>query len=440
MISKLKPVKLSLRQRAVGKISRLCKEGVRIIDFALSEGLLASIHTKAEINALRLSDWKELKLQFEQHFNLNSNTNSESYLNILGKIHILKDLTQRSSLSELTFFEELEFCVKDCSTRELRSLYEYLRYFGDYRLSYFFRKKLLEKSIENGLTSGFYSSKDGINAAIELNQIDKAFKILSKNKLSLVGNKYLSEAKAWSHLFNGDKIKAYDIWTSNFDKSDFLFLKIIKDARVAIVGPSSTDEKSGKEIDKYDFIIRTNYRLGSNEPFSKYGKLTDISYYNQNRVNHRWQETEKNLKLLKWVMTKSQKDQNKIMNSNSFSGTARTLFLLDYIYFQSSAPQGIPVVLGDILRFQPASVKLFNSTFYCSQKSYSDNYKTTSTSQNLVSDDLRIHEPFSQFSFVKNLFDKKIIELDNTTEKVISMDVFDYAKSLQGLYGSFELT
>jgi hypothetical protein len=52
-----------------------------------------------------------------------------------------------------------------------------------------------------------------------------------------------------------------------------------------------------------------------------------------------------------------------------------------------------------------------------------------------VSHSLRIHDPFSSFSFAQRLKDARLVALDELAAKVLGLDRQQYAARLQQLYG-----
>lgn len=423
---------LSLYSRAINKATRLASDTKSISKFGFFEGLSAAFHAKEEIIALRRADWPNLKKHFLYRFSKN-----KRYANFFSKVTDFVNIgTEEAKLSSMT--DTLNPYTQKLSYSECWSLYEYFRYFGDFRIACHLRKSLLRKSIDKQLASKFIFSLDGINAALELGLIDLVNEILKRKVPSPLISPLLDELTAYVALLSGDKDKAYNIWSKTFDENDHKYLGIIKGRDVALVGPAPVEEYSGNEIDSADCVIRTNYRVGSNVPYEKFGSRTDISYYNQYRINQRWDETCKAFDNLDWIIAKSQKDENKIRKVKEHKNT-RSSFLPHTIFFQTSAPMGIIVALGDILRFQPSTLKVFSSTFYFSKQTYSQNYKSTDTSRALASSDLRVHEPFSQFAYAKHLLDRNIISADSATANVLGVGEPEYSTTLQSLYGKFSL-
>ena len=421
---------LALSTRILNRLVRLSTDAKSICNFGFFEGLSCAYHVKQEIQSLRKAQWEKLKYHYISRFNQN-----KVYKCFFEKtsdlFNVIEDENNYSSSVSI-----LKPFLHKFSYNECWSLYEYFRYFGDFRIAYHLRKSLLEKSIDKQLASKFITSLDGINAAFELGLTDLVNEILTRKIPSPLISHLLDESTAFVSLLNGDKDKAYWLWSKTFDKNDLTYLHKLKGRKVAIVGPAVSDLDLGKEIDQSDCVIRTNYRIGSNQPVEMFGRKTEISYYNQYRINHKWDETIRALDKLEWIITKSQKDEQKVRKLKK-QINVRSSFIPHTNFFQTSAPMGIILALGDVLRFQPSSVKVYSTTFYSSKQTYSQNYKSTDTSRASASSDLRIHEPFSQFAYVKDLFDRNIISADALTSDILQLEEVEYSRSLQSLYGEY---
>lgn len=418
--------------RLINKAVRLSAETKSILAFGCFEGLLGAYHVKEEIKALRKANWASLRKHYLCRFDKNKRY-KEFFLKLADFVNTGTEEKKTSPLKNA-----LNPLIKKLSYSECWSLYEYFRYFGDFRIAYYLRKSLLKRSIDKQMTSKFIFSLDGINAAFELGFTDEISEILTKKTLSPFISSKLDEANAYFALLNGDIDKAHKIWSKTFDKNDLKYLDMLKGCDVAVVGPAASDLDLGQEIDQSDCVIRTNYRVGSNQPYEMFGKRTDVAYYNQYRINQKWDETSRALNGLEWVIAKSQKDELKVRKLKK-QINVRSSFVPHTNFFQTSAPMGIIVALGDILRFQPSNIKVYSTSFYCSKQTYSQNYKSTDTSRALASSDIRIHEPFSQFAYAKHLFNRNIISADSLTSDVLKIDGNEYSKSLQTLYGGYSV-
>lgn len=220
---------------------------------------------------------------------------------------------------------------------------------------------------------------------------------------------------------------------------DLDFYTYISGKTVAIVGPGVPVDQPGKEIDSYDIVVRTNYREKSNYPVEKFGKRTDVSYYNHYRVGSFLPEVLKASSEISWTILKNDgaKDILDKGAMDGFSYNSRSMDTLIPLFFLDSQPMSIPNIIADIIRFNPLSVKLFCVNFYNSKSNYSDHYKKTIPYDMSVQlKDIRIHEPFANFSFVKGCYEGNLIDADNLTKETLELSVEGYAASLHNIFGS----
>ena len=120
---------------------------------------------------------------------------------------------------------------------------------------------------------------------------------------------------------------------------------------------------------------------------------------------------------------------------SNYQGNTRVGYIAQPLFYQTSAPMGVQSALFDILRLSSKIPKLFCTSLYGSRVICSKAYKTTSTNIDTVSRDLRIHEPYSGFSFIKELYKNGMIEVDNTTHEILRLSGEKYASVLEERYG-----
>src|SRR6185437_3043837 len=98
---------------------------------------------------------------------------------------------------------------------------------------------------------------------------------------------------------------ASNLWLGRFGPGDRDYYECIHGKTVAIVGPAPPGADVGAEIDTFDLVVRTNYRLGSNDPACSFGARTDIAYYNNEFVATRPKDVLESAKTLRWAAFKT---------------------------------------------------------------------------------------------------------------------------------------
>jgi hypothetical protein len=337
--------------------------------------------------------------------------------------------------------------LHDLPRTDIGDLYEYFRYFGDFRIANALRILLLEKWVSEQMRMPHvwvseqmrmpHVSPDGLNAALELGRPQLVIDLLSEKRVQLKDREHVREVKAMAHALLGDLATANKLWKQRFGSGDYLFYELINGRSIAVVGPAPPGEKIGAEIDSYDLVIRTNYRSGSNNPVNLYGTRTDIAYFNHHRISTYFDEVVNVASSLRWIILKSQNDEAKFRNLfPTYKGGVRTMFFANLLFFGTSTPMAIPNILSDLVRFSPRCIKLFCTTFYNSENTYSKSYRPISLGNNEISESLRIHELFSGFIFVQNLYRAGLCTVDHLTEEVLDLSREQYAVNINKLYGS----
>lgn len=319
----------------------------------------------------------------------------------------------------------------------LQALYTYARYFGNFSASYCLRRLLLEQHVEQQ-SEMRKLTRDGVNAALELDRAELALRWTSQKIVDRADANYANDVRAFARALGRDASGSARIWEQRYQERDWKFRSLIEGKSVAIVGPAPPDSGCGQEIDGFDYVVRTNYRIGSNDPVSDFGSRTDIAYYNHYRIATQQADVRNASRLVPWVVLKSGADLARFQEfAPDHTGDARNAFLIHDLFFQDAAPMAIQTILGDLLRFAPGRIKLFCTTFYNSANTYNAGYRAIPLTADTTSRDLRLHEPFSCFAFVQNLYRSGLCEVDETTARVIKATPSIYAECLQSLYGAY---
>lgn len=319
---------------------------------------------------------------------------------------------------------------------ELRIVYDYFRYYGDFVVSYLLRMKLLELSVTPEKINKM-EMINSLNALLELGRFNEVSSLIENYFDNFI---HFDEYFSYQSLVMKPSIDIKKYYEGTLSREDEDFYRYINGKSVAVVGPSPVEQINGDDIDGFDIVIRTNFRLGSNEPIRSYGARTHVSYYNHFRISSRFEEVKRASLSLVWIVVKGKQDLKKVKEEFTNADLrVRKSFLSHPNFFYDSAPMAVQTVLGDLLKFSPSRIKLFSTSFYYSQENYNDSYKATSVSNATVSRSLRIHESFSCIAFVRNLYINNAIEVCQTTKEVLDLPPLEYAKSLQLKYGDYEV-
>ena len=181
------------------------------------------------------------------------------------------------------------------------------------------------------------------------------------------------------------------------DKSSPDFVELIKGKSVAIVGPSSSGQSLGHEIDTFDTVIRMSAdNLAELDP-SITGLKTTISYFSghtadaqQKIINLADQIPCISVSLPKFApLLFRQIDKSFVPN---FSHVRQTVMLKHVSKLQIyTSPNLLQVILLDILRYAPSRVKFFIPI--CLRKTYDSNYKSVKVFARDLAQPKAIHCP-----------------------------------------------
>lgn len=214
------------------------------------------------------------------------------------------------------------------------------------------------------------------------------------------------------------------------------FRRLLEGRRIAIVGPAQSEGDHGAEIDSHDLIIRTKFTQ-STGPGSdtSAGTRTDISYYALGSVRFLGDEIRRAL---------SRGDlQMAVFRTATYESNTRYLHRPGDLRYPPSEYQGsfragqfaIQRILYDVLRYSPASVKIFNINFFLAENPYRDgylaDYTKTYAERGLVQPLSAFgHDYRADFVFTQRLFHAGLIEADPSVSALLGLTPEQYLKAL----------
>jgi len=194
--------------------------------------------------------------------------------------------------------------------------------------------------------------------------------------------------------------------------------------KIAIVAPL-TNKKDIYDIKHYDLRVSFNYFYGS---MVNKDLLPNISYYNHEAVCKYDLKNVSNQNIFMVFKSKRDyKDQKKKYSNEKNKGYLNNDKSLIYGRY---GPFAIQSAVIDLIKYQPKAIKIFGANFYASKKIYNSSYgKNEKTWQGL-----RLHDPISNFNFLKNVRNLGIIEFDELGNSVIEKSTYEYVRLLDELY------
>lgn len=273
------------------------------------------------------------------------------------------------------------------------------------------------------------------------------FYILNKKKFVFI-NKYIKQILSVNQILQPKKNSTSYLnklkTIKNLTKSKKIFCNkkyhdYIKNKKVSVVGVSEGLKGNANNIDKADIVVKFNYF--SNKYYSNkntQSKRCDISFYSDYFLNNKKNLLLKSKNDLKYLVFKLNKKnnynflpKNKIIKVNIFD---RLILGTPSILINS---------VIDLLSYSPHEIKVFNSTLgYPINKKIRNN--NTKKYRKLVLEkkfsifsnakSFGIHDIISEYIILKNLFNLKLIKVDNQLKKILNLGLDLYLEGMEKNY------
>lgn len=211
------------------------------------------------------------------------------------------------------------------------------------------------------------------------------------------------------------------------EDNDEHFLPLIQGKTIAVVGPVDNGLANGKEIDDFDVVVRTNPFTWQDIDSKKRGSRVDVGYYALNLWRFMEQHPEDIPDLRCIVLKKFNKTLYERYNC------IRTYWPLPLFF--SGVANAIPNCVYDLLRFQPARIKIFNADLMLTLD-YDDGYvdvaKPYTRDARLIKklDVFSQHEPAMQFRALHLVWSRGFIEGDSRFEQIMDYGYDGYLRRM----------
>jgi hypothetical protein len=212
------------------------------------------------------------------------------------------------------------------------------------------------------------------------------------------------------------------------------FYNLIRNKRVAVIGPLEFDKDYSDEIANYDVVVELNALESKRESAKKkYHGVPDIVYYNNSRLEE--------LKKLnyddipdtsKFVVLKNPKHQAALKRNVS----VRVLPQTTTLNWNGSFSM-MENTIADLLLFNPSEIKIYGVNLYTSfnyDKAYGNE-----PPENLkkITLNFTVHDIFTQYAFMHNLYNLGLIKGDDGFEKVLKLGRKGYVERMSELYPKY---
>lgn len=219
------------------------------------------------------------------------------------------------------------------------------------------------------------------------------------------------------------------------------FYRALTGQSVALVGPASSEQPHGAEIDSFDRVVRPNF--SGHQTYrnaSESGSRTDIGVYANGIVKMTDADKEDGqfgrwVADLDWAVIKNPrlKLHPQLVASGKVVVAPR-----DELMFHGT-PTLIPVAIHTLLIYGAKRVKVFNANFHFSAQPYAAYYHpelvaTVGTQLTALFRSMAGHDFLSQVHFVRNLARAGLIELSPETREVVELGSRGYLEGLERIF------
>lgn len=292
-------------------------------------------------------------------------------------------------------------------------------------------------------------------------------------------NEFRSQLPALNKSFHEERLRLQHLYglvciedTSNeyktlaqLPKDNSGFSDDVYGKTVAIVGPAMTDSADGRSIDGHDFVARCKYtEAGIGVDAAVKGLRCDASYLDSDQVTHVCESEQLNWPPeIKWAVCMQLSDENRRnnavrlatrLNVEDRNGIAqaqspgvrslriRALTTINSALF-SGELNAIPNVILDIMRFEPARIKVFHTdlmlTVSRTRGYYPDEWDLNAAEKiktSTLRGAARAFDFVTQYRLLHRLWKQSLICGDGRFDEVMTLGEGEYIRRMQEIYGN----
>ena len=282
---------------------------------------------------------------------------------------------------------------------------------------------------EQVLIAGFY-------AELEKGRWEAARKLLARLEATSLSGARIDQVKWLLGLLSGAGDQTDYTRRDRMPEEDQSFARLVEGKSLALVGPVPTTRPKGPEIDGFDCVVKFSYRGGEKgrDPQSQ-GRRIDVSYYNNSQAAALSKmDYAAVLNELKFAVFLNRKGRSLFPESESrMRRLSPFLWLLPDTHFNAG-----PNALFDLLRFEPAGIRIFNTDLMLSAGRF-EGYRPTGARQiDYTRSFIKTHDPILQYEFMRHAWRAGCITGDQEFTEVMEMGIDTYLSRLQQVHGCVE--
>lgn len=217
---------------------------------------------------------------------------------------------------------------------------------------------------------------------------------------------------------------------------DTRFGRYIEGKHLALVGPVPTETAHGPEIDGHDIVVKFSYRGGDKgrDPKTQ-GRRLDVSYYNNTQAQALAESNYADvLDAIDWGICINRKGRSRFPKQlDNLRQVASLQWLLPDTHFNAG-----PNAVLDLLRFNPTTIKVFNTDLMLSAGRYAGYRPAGAKPIEYTRSFIKTHDPVLQYKTMHRLWEMGYIVGDERFEEVMGMGLDEYLVNLQQVHGANE--
>ena len=357
----------------------------------------------------------------------------EIFKNSIKKNEILKKYS--SSIEEYNSILNLNKFKISSNLKKNIFLYKLLFSEGFISNASFMRNDLINKYSKKNFKT-FNQFIFYLKCQIDNYDLENAYNLTNKKKFNLLFSlkyhlsyPFIKNINLFLYKLINNKHKNFlDLGVIKNENNEDNFYNLIKNKRIAIVGPGNSPTNHCNEIDKYDLVVRINTFVDHTKEEKKiFGSKTDIIYFNGDKFKE----------LEKKGINKFQKDKficTRINFSNLFKEkNIRSTKKLDINLIGSNG--FLQDILMDLVHYEYKEIKIFNFDFYLSKKIYTKNYSGINT--DMTTNPFLTHSKldlFGNINFVRLLNKYNLLNVDENIKEIIDMNNLEISNLFYEIY------
>lgn len=348
--------------------------------------------------------------------------------------HIIALIKSASCCKDLN---SLRSEMESCGFEALKFLLVYATFYGSLVSAEWLRSLYLNRLI-NEKSANYFFAYDVVLSLLEQGNIESALNF-SISRQNFLFKDQMIEVSEFCRYLLGDK-NVYPLknlnQNSKWHNSDFD--STLKTSSILVKGPSNNKVDRSND---YDYVVKTNYILRDEKNISNH-----ILYYNYRKFKSYHLEIKNLTNKVSYVCLKSE-SQFKQLKGDIPSQNIRKFTNARPIFYRQSGsdPMAVQNIIYDLITSGANNLFLESIDGYSSLKPYDESYqKSDPYSKDLqksknIARALRIHDPFSNFSYLKNILNSGRVTADSMASEIFKGKRTDYAKKINSIYGNMHV-